>query len=71
MANAKKLRRQQRALERLEARIEIDGLGLARQPGVSGNTWEENREHYNLREALGLNPKLAPRPHPADWYRFK
>ena len=66
MANDKKLRRQQRALDRLEAKIEIDGLGFARSPSVSENSWSQEREHHRLRDKLGLIPKGPVRMHPSD-----
>ncbi len=66
MANAKKQRRQLRALERLENRIEIDGLGFARSSHISGNTTQQEVEHHQLRKKLDMFPKCEPRIHPSD-----
>lgn len=62
MANSKKLRRQQRALERLEGRIALDGLGFAESCNKHRNTWSQEREHHTLRKRLGIvgNDRLKP-----------
>lgn len=61
MNKAKKRARQQRALERLERDIEVDGLGHARNC-----TFSQGMQHHALKKALGLYPNLPPAMHPRD-----
>jgi len=70
MANPKKIRRQQRALERLEAKLEIDGLGFAKSSHISSNSEKDAMDHHRLRVKLDLFPKYdgPVRPHPASRY---
>lgn len=62
MANIKKQKRRERALERLEKRIELDGLGFAKNSQSSSNKFSHEIEHHALRSNLGKLPKFSGNP---------
>ena len=64
MTNTKKQRRRERALERLEKKIELDGLGFAKSSQASSNKFSHEIEHHALRKNLGKLPKFSGNPKP-------